>query len=95
MNEIELMAIGAQHIHWNPDYNGGFHEYYLSIEDEGMGPYASRLGVRLGEHPDMKVKVYLIVPRSAILMLGVQTVADLLQLYRLVTGRGWNGREEK
>lgn len=87
MNAIELMALGCTHIHWNPNYNGGFHEYYLPIEGDGRGIRDSRLAVRLGEHPAHPVRVYLIVPNSMILMHGVETVTDLLQLFRLVAGR--------
>ena len=91
MNPIEMMALGATHIHWNPNYNGGFHEYFLPIVGDGRGLRDARLGVRLGEHRDHPVRVYLIAPNMMVIMRGVESTADLLQAYRLVAGQEWTG----
>jgi hypothetical protein len=87
MTPDELIAINAEHIHWNPNYNGGFHEYYLPITGDGRGPRDGRLAVRFGEHPDHPVRVWLIAGSGMIPLAGVRDTNDFLTMYRFVTGK--------
>lgn len=90
MRPEDLIAINAKHIHWNPNYRGGFHEYYLPITGDGQGPRDSRLSVRFGEHPDHPVRVWLTTSGAMIPLDGIRDVQDLLTMYKFVTGK-WRG----
>lgn len=90
MTPGELIAAGARHIHWNPNWNGGFHEYYLPFYGNGLGYRDARLGVRFGEFPDNPVRAWLFVPGGGTTLKGITSLEDLLTMYRFVAGRDWN-----
>lgn len=90
MTPEELIAAGARHIHWNPNWNGGFHEYYFPLYGSGLDYRDSRLGVRFGEYPDHPVRAWLTMPHSHARLDGIASVEELLTMYRFVAGRDWN-----
>ena len=82
-----LEGIGCQKIHWNPGCNGGFFEYYLPINGNGLGIYDKRLSVVFDELPQEYAEhdfmVWLVAPNSKIALPGVCTIEELQTLYQM------------
>jgi len=88
MTPEQLEALGCEKIHWNPNYNGGFWEYYWAIEGDGLSRSSSRLSITFGMFGEKSgpVVVWLVLPSSRFALRHVQTVEQLEQMYSLLTG---------
>lgn len=87
MTTSELEAIGCKKIHWNPNWNGGYFEYYLTIEGKDGDWHSSRLSVSFGDEPDRPFMAWLKVPGTGIALKHVVTIRQFAEMYALITGR--------
>lgn len=86
ITEQWLSDIGFTKVHMNPNYNGGFFRYYLSLPK----PYSSGLMVsfRDGYEPDDRdFTVWIEAGMTMIAVIHAVTVEDLQTLCRLLCGK--------
>ena len=89
MTPKELEAIGCKKIHWNPEYNGGFFEYYLPVHGDGRSYDATRLSVTFGGFagPEHDWLAWIVSPGYRYGLLHVRTIEQFCQMYELLTGQ--------
>lgn len=86
MNQEELEKLGCKKIHWNPNYNGGYLEWYLPLTGDGRGMGDTRLSVTFNEYPEYPFLVWLVTPFEKIALEGVKTVGQFKTAYEFISG---------
>ena len=88
MTPEELIVIGCEDIHWNENWNGGFHEYFLPLEGNGRGLRDSRLSVSFGDLlPRYKFMAWIVLPQARYGLKHVKTINQFEKMYHLLSGK--------
>lgn len=93
--QLESICQKIQKIHWNPERNGGFFEYYVPIHGDGLDWRATRLSVTFNgfEKPEYDFMAWIVCPTVRFGLFGVRTVEQFFQMYELLTGKKLEGNE--
>jgi len=88
MTPEELIAIGCEKIHWNPEHHGGFFEYYLPIHGDGRSLESTRLSVTFNgfEQPEYDYLAWIVSPGHRLGLMHVRTIEQFEQMYELLIG---------
>ena len=84
MTPEELLTNGCRVMHWNPNWNGGWFEYWLPIECDAEGNVYSRLSVRFNKNLNSgrAWMVFIGLPQFSFALKHILTIEQFLQMHR-------------
>lgn len=83
-------SVGLKKMTWNPAFNGGIPEYWITTWAGEPDPYRefnSRLSVRFRWSADEPFRVELIALNAGVVFHGVTTPKQFQEAYELITGK--------
>lgn len=95
MQPEDLLKIGCNDIHWNRNWNGGWHEYWLPVKLDAEGAVWLYLSVRFDRNPNYPDgrdwMVYLCSPHYALGLEQIGTLEQFKQLHDLIAAPNCKG----